>query len=554
MASQYALEQYPGGMNATIDMTHYASVTDLFSKSVAEYRQRPAFSCMGQTLTYGELDTLSAQFAAYLQEHTDLKPGDRVAVQLPNILQYPVVVWGVLRAGMVVVNTNPLYTEREMEHQFNDSGARLLIVYAGMADKALAVKSKTPIEQIICTEIADLHPLLKRVLVNSVVKRVKKMVPEYDTTAVKPLRECLAMGQGKTFTPVAKQQSDTAVLQYTGGTTGVAKGAELTHGNLIANMLQCYEYFALALKPGQETFVAPLPLYHIYAFTVHCLVIMETGNHNVLIPNPRDIPGFVKELSKWQFSGCAGLNTLFVALMNNADFQKLDFSNLKLTISGGMALTREAAERWEKMTGCAISEGYGMTETSPVVAFNPPGFGQLGTIGLQAPSTEIRVVNEQGEDQPFGEPGELLVRGPQVMKGYWKRPEETAKTITEDGWIHTGDIAVLQEDRYIRIVDRMKDMIIVSGFNVYPNEVEDVLVKHPAVVECAVVGTPDEKSGEAVKAFVVTNKEVTPEELIAHCKGELTSYKVPRQFVFRKELPKTNVGKILRRELRDTDA
>lgn len=554
MASQYALEQYPGGMNATIDMSHYQSVTQLFDKSVQEFAERPAFSCMGRTMTYGELDQLSAQFAAYLQHHTDLQPGDRIAVQLPNILQYPVVVWGALRAGLIVVNTNPLYTEREMEHQFNDSGARLLVVYAGMADKALAVKDKTPIENIICTEIADLHPGFKRVLVNTVVKRIKKMVPAYDPAAVKPLRDCLSAGAGKSFSPVAKQQTDTAVLQYTGGTTGVAKGAELTHGNLIANMLQCYEYFALALKPGQETFVAPLPLYHIYAFTVHCLVIMETGNHNVLIPNPRDIPGFVKELGKWNFNGCAGLNTLFVALMNNPDFQKLDFSHLKLTISGGMALTKEAAERWEKMTGCAISEGYGMTETSPVVSFNPPGFAQLGTIGLQAPSTEVRVVNDAGEDQPAGEPGELLVRGPQVMKGYWKRPEETAKTLTEDGWLHTGDVAVIQDDRYIRIVDRMKDMIVVSGFNVYPNEVEDVLVQHPAVVECAVVGVVDEKSGEAVKAFVVTNTEVTVDELIAHCKQGLTSYKVPRQFVFRTELPKTNVGKILRRELRDENA
>ncbi|MCH8550617.1 MAG: AMP-binding protein [Natronospirillum sp.] len=550
MASTQPDVSYPEGMSATIDLGNYQSVTQLLDKSLREFADMPAFSCMGKTLTYGELDAMSGDFAAWLQNHTDLEPGERIAVQLPNILQYPVVVFGAMRAGLVVVNTNPLYTEREMEHQFNDSGARLLVVYAGMADKAIRVKPKTPIEQILCTEIADFHPPLKRLLVNTVVKKVKKMVPAYDAGQVKPLREALAAGARSTWKPVTRSIEDTAVLQYTGGTTGVAKGAELTHRNLIANMLQCHEFFKLALVPGKETFVAPLPLYHIYAFTVHCLVVLETGNHNVLIPNPRDIPGFVKELGKWRFTGFAGLNTLFVALMNNEDFQKLDFSPLKLTISGGMALTRNAAERWQTMTGCGISEGYGLTETSPVVSFNPPGHAQLGTIGIPAPSTAVQVINETGEPQPLGEPGELCVRGPQVMRGYWNRPEETAKSIDKDGWFMTGDIAVIQEDGYMRIVDRKKDMVVVSGFNVYPNEVEDALVRHEAVVECAVIGVPDEKSGEAVKAFVVTNKEVSDKELTEHCRAELTAYKVPRQFERRDELPKTPVGKVLRRELR----
>lgn len=542
---------YPNGMQATIDLSGYQSLPELLGASLTKFADKPAFSCMGKTLTYGDLDAMSGQFAAYLQHHTDLQPGDRIAVQLPNILQYPVVVFGALRAGMVVVNTNPLYTEREMEHQFNDSGARMLVVYAGMADKAVRVKPKTPIENILCTEIADFHPPLKRLLVNTVVKRIKKMVPAYDTSAVMPLRQAMAKAEGQSWTPVERQLEDTAVLQYTGGTTGVAKGAELTHKNLVANMLQCYQFFNLALEPGEETFVAPLPLYHIYAFTVHCLVIMETGNHNVLIPNPRDIPGFVKELGNWKFTGFAGLNTLFVALMNNEDFQKLDFSGLKLTISGGMALTRNAAERWEKMTGCGVSEGYGLTETSPVVSFNPPGHGQLGTIGIPAPSTEVQVIDEEDNVLPSGEPGELCVRGPQVMRGYWNRPEETAKSITDDGWFKTGDIAVIQDDGYMRIVDRKKDMVVVSGFNVYPNEVEDALVQHDAVVECAVIGVPDETSGEAVKAFVVTNREVSDKELIDHCKKTLTAYKVPKQFERRDELPKTPVGKVLRRELRE---
>ncbi|MHA7878515.1 MAG: AMP-binding protein [Saccharospirillum sp.] len=552
MTDAYQHTQYPDGMSASINPEAYDTVLDLFDEKTREHAAKPAYTCMGKTLTYGDIDRLSAAFAAYLQNETELQPGDRIAVQLPNILQYPIAVFGALRAGLTVVNTNPLYTERELEHQLNDSGAKALVVYAGMAAQALKVQPKTPVKQVLVTEIADLHPGLKRLLINTVVKRVKKMVPAYDASKARSFREALQTGSQRQYTPVKTGHDDPIILQYTGGTTGVAKGAMLTNRNLIANMLQCYEFFRLALKDGQETFVAPLPLYHIYAFTVNCLTIMLTGNHNVLIPNPRDIPGFVKELKNHRFTGFAGLNTLFVALMNNDDFKNVDFSALKLTISGGMALTQSAAERWQQVTGCQVSEGYGMTETSPVISFNPSGQQQLGTIGIPAPDTQVRIVNDDGQVVGFNEPGELEVKGPQVMKGYWNRPEDTAKTIGEDGFLKTGDIAVLQEDGYLKIVDRKKDMIIVSGFNVYPNEIEDILTRHPKVVECAAVGVPDEKTGEAVKVFVVAKDNPIADELIEFCRQEMTAYKVPKQFAFRDELPKTNVGKVLRRELRDS--
>ena len=551
MTDSHYHKDYPFGIAEQIDPDLYRNVVDIFDNFTKRFREKPAFSCMGHTMTYNDLDVMSARFAAYLQNETDLKPCDRIALQLPNILQFPTLIWGALRAGMVVVNTNPLYTEREMEHQFNDSGAKMLVVYAGMAAQALRVQPKTSIKKILVTEIADFHKQLKRWLVNTVVKRVKKMVPEYDTSRITPLNEALSQGSKYRMNPVQREREDIAVLQYTGGTTGVAKGAMLTHRNLIANMMQSREFFMVKLEEGQETFIAPLPLYHIYAFMVHGLLLSNTGNHSVLIPNPRDIPGFVKELSKWEYSGFAGLNTLFVALMNNPDFQKLDFSKLTFTLSGGMALTHDAAERWEKMTGSPIYEGYGMTETSPVISFNPPGKHQLGTIGLPLSSTAVKVVDDEGKEVAAGEPGELCAKGPQVMKGYWNRPEDTAKTIDEEVYIHTGDIAVIQDDGFIKIVDRKKDMIIVSGFNVYPNEVEDVVTSHPKVLEAAAIGIPDEKTGEAIKMFIVCNEEVSNEDLIAFCRERLTAYKVPRQFEVRTELPKTNVGKVLRRELRD---
>lgn len=552
MTDAYQHTQYPDGMSASIDPEAYETVLDLFDEKTREHASKPAYTCMGKTLTYGDIDRLSAAFAAYLQNETDLQPGDRIAVQLPNILQYPIAVFGALRAGLTVVNTNPLYTERELEHQLNDSGAKALVVYAGMAAQALKVQPKTPVKQVLITEIADMHPGLKRMLINTVVKHVKKMVPAYDASKALSFRGALRKGSSKSYKRTPAGHDDTIILQYTGGTTGVAKGAMLTNRNLIANMLQSYEFFRLALKDGQETFVAPLPLYHIYAFTVNCMTIMLTGNHNILIPNPRDIPGFVKELQKHRFTGFAGLNTLFVALMNNEDFKNVDFSALKLTISGGMALTKSAAERWEQVTGCPVSEGYGMTETSPVISFNPSGHQQLGTIGIPTANTSVRIVDEEGKVLGFNEPGELEVKGPQVMKGYWNRPEDTAKTIDADGFLKTGDIAVLQEDGYLKIVDRKKDMIVVSGFNVYPNEIEEILTQHPKVVECAAVGVPSEKTGEAVKVFVVGKDNPTEAELIEFCRKELTAYKVPKLFEFRDELPKTNVGKVLRRELRDS--
>lgn len=553
MSEIYRHTNYPGNMKAEVNPDAYETVVDLFNEKVKTWGDKPAFTCMGKTLTYGELDVLSAQFAAYLQNSTDLEPGDRIALQMPNILQFPIAIWGAMRAGLVVVNTNPLYTDRELEHQMNDSGAKAIVVYAGMAAQVLRLQSKTPIERVIVTEIADMHPPIKRALVNTVVKRVKKMVPAYDASTTVSFRDALSEGKKFSYRPVKTGHEDPIIFQYTGGTTGVAKGAMLTNRNLIANMLQCYEFFQISLNDGEETFITPLPLYHIYAFTVHGMVLMYTGNHSVLIPNPRDIPAFVKELASNEFTGFVGLNTLFVALCNNEGFQKLDFSKLKFTISGGMALTHAAADQWEKITGCSVYEGYGMTESSPVISFNPPTFQQLGTIGIPAPSTEVRIVGEDGEVQPFGERGELCVRGPQVMKGYWNRPADTESTIDSDGFLKTGDIAILQEDGYLRIVDRKKDMIVVSGFNVYPNEIEDVLASHPDVVECAAIGVPSEKTGEAIKVFVVAQNEVSEESLIAHCRENLTGYKVPKQFEFRDELPKTNVGKVLRRELRPTE-
>ncbi|GMG87669.1 AMP-binding protein [Biformimicrobium ophioploci] len=528
------------------------TVIDVFGEACAKYADRPAFTCLGHTLTIGDIDALSARFAAYLQNHTSLEPGDRIAVQLPNVLQYPVVVFGALRAGMTVVNTNPLYTAREVKHQLNDSGAKALVVLANIAPTAAEVVAETSVEQVIVTEIADLHAPLKRFVINNVARHVKKLVPEFTFPNQVSFTAAMKQGASASFTPVQVSPEDVAVLQYTGGTTGVAKGAMLTNRNLVANMEQVREALAGNILEGEELYVAPLPLYHIYAFTIHCMCLMATGNHSLLIPNPRDIPAFIKTLKGVRFTGFAGLNTLFNALCREPAFQELDFGKLRTTVSGGMALTHDAAERWQEVTGCRISEGYGMTETSPVVSFNPAAAIQLGTVGLPVPATEVKVVDEQGNELPDNTPGELCVRGPQVMKGYWQRPEATAEMIDEDGWLHTGDMAVIQDDGYIRIVDRKKDMIIVSGFNVYPNEVEDVVCSHEGVLEAAAVGIPDAKSGEVVKLYIVkADQNLTEKDVIAHCRENLTAYKVPKSVEFREELPKTNVGKILRRELRD---
>ncbi|HCM04632.1 MAG TPA: long-chain fatty acid--CoA ligase [Oceanospirillales bacterium] len=554
MNEAFFQDKYPEGLEKTIDTTKYQSVIEVFNNFVTKYAENPAFTCLGQTLTYADLEEKSAAFAAYLQNETSLVAGDRIAVQLPNVLQYPIVVFGAMRAGMTVVNTNPLYTEREMEHQFNDSGAKALVVLANMASKAESILANTSIETVIVTEVGDMNTTVKRILINSVVKYVKKEVPAFNIPNAISLRKALSLGQGKPFTTPEIKQDDVAVLQYTGGTTGVAKGAMLTHGNLIANMMQCHGLFSMALDTGKETAIAPLPLYHIYAFTVHCMVLLETGNHSVLIPNPRDIPGFIKVLQEAKFSCFVGLNTLFVALCNQPAFKALNFSGLKLTISGGMALTKDAADSWKKVTGSDIAEGFGMTETSPVVSFNPPGHIKLGTIGLPVASTNCKVIDDNGNELPLGEAGELCVKGPQVMKGYWQRPEATAETIDSDGWLKTGDVAVIDDEGYLKIVDRKKDMIIVSGFNVYPNEVEDEIVTHPDIIEAAAIGIPDEKTSESVKVFVVSsNENLTASDVQAWARERLTAYKVPRHVEFRDELPKTNVGKILRRELRDEE-
>lgn len=529
-------------------------ITDIFESSCREYADSPAFTCMKHTLTYRELDRHSARFAAYLQQFTSLQPGDRIAIQLPNILQYPVAVFGAIRAGMVVVNTNPLYTAHELKHQLNDSGAKALVVLANIAKNAAAIVPETKVEQVIVTELADMHPPIKRVLLNFAVKHIKKMIPPFSFPLQVSFRDALNKAQ-KPFQPVKRDPEDVAVLQYTGGTTGVAKGAMLTHRNLVANMVQVNEHMHKVFRKNQELYITPLPLYHIYAFTIHCMSALSLGNHNLLIPNPRDIKAFVKTLQDLPFTCFVGLNTLFNALMRNPDFVKLDFSHLRLTSSGGMALTAETSKHWTEVTGSTISEGYGLTETSPVVAINPPGGIQQGTVGLPMPDTDCKVIDEDGNTLPTGEPGELCIRGPQVMKGYWQRPEATAEVLDEDGWFKSGDIAIIQDDGYVKIVDRKKDMINVSGFKVFPNEVEDVLAGHPDIVEAAVIGVPDNDGSETVKAFVVThNSSLTIADVRDYAKTKLTPYKVPHLVEFRSELPKTNVGKVLRRELKDQES
>ncbi|MCJ8169805.1 long-chain-fatty-acid--CoA ligase FadD2 [Atopomonas sediminilitoris] len=551
------------GVLDQLDMGQYASVVEVFERSCKRFADRPAFSNMGVTLTYAELDRLSAAFAGYLQNHTDLKPGDRIAVQMPNILQYPIAVFGAMRAGLIVVNTNPLYTAREMRHQFTDAGVRALVYVNLFGALVQEVLADTQIEYLIEARMGDMQPLLKGMLVNAVVKHVKKMVPDYRLPQALPFKQVLAKGQGASLKPVQVSLDDIAVLQYTGGTTGVSKGAMLTHGNLVANMQQIHACLSQygddgqpLLKDGQEVMIAPLPLYHIYAFTANCMCMMVTGNHNVLITNPRDIPGFIKELKQWRFSALLGLNTLFVALMDHPEFNDLDFSNLKVTNSGGTALVKATAERWHKVTGCTVVEGYGLTECSPVVTTNPYGdLVRLGTVGVPVPGTTLKVIDDDGVEQPIGERGELCVKGPQVMKGYWQREEATAEILDADGWLRTGDVAIIDDDGFTRIVDRKKDLVIVSGFNVYPNEVEDVVGAHPKVANCAVIGVPDEKSGEAVKLFVVPREgSIDLDELKAYCKANLTGYKVPRHYEVRESLPMSPVGKILRRELRDSAA
>ncbi|WHS61673.1 long-chain-fatty-acid--CoA ligase FadD2 [Pseudomonas sp. G2-4] len=553
-------DKRPAGVPSEIDLGAYKSVVEVFERSCKKFADRPAFSNMGVTLTYAEIERYSAAFAGYLQAHTDLVPGDRIAVQMPNVLQYPIAVFGAMRAGLIVVNTNPLYTPREMRHQFKDSGARALVYMNLFGQKVQEVLPDTDLQYLIEAKMGDLMPTAKGWLVNTVISKVKKMVPDYSLPQAISFKSALRMGRGHGIKPLKVSLDDIAVLQYTGGTTGLAKGAMLTHGNLVANMQQTRACLGQVgddghplLREGQEVMIAPLPLYHIYAFTANCMCMMVTGNHNVLITNPRDIAGFIKELKKWRFSLLLGLNTLFVALMDHPDFKTLDFSSLKVTNSGGTALVKATAERWKQLTGCSIAEGYGLTETSPVASANPyGGKSRLGTVGLPVPGTLMKVINDDGVEQPFGERGELCIKGPQIMKGYWNKPEATAEVLDSEGWFKSGDIAVIDPDGFVRIVDRKKDMIIVSGFNVYPNEIEDVVMAHPKVASCAVIGVPDERSGEAVKLFVVAREAgVSLEELKAYCKENFTGYKIPKHIVLRESLPMTPVGKILRRELRD---
>ena len=555
MLENFWKDKYPEGVSSEINPDSYPNVLAVLKDSCQRFANKPAFTNLGKTLTYGELYTLSGHFAAYLQQHSGLQPGDRIAIQMPNVLQYPIAVFGAMRAGFVVVNTNPLYTKREMEHQFNDSGAKALVCLANMAHLAEDVVPKTGVKHVIVTEVGDMLPPLKRLLINAAVKYLKKMVPAYNIPGMVRFNDALAKGRGQNFTDANPKSEDIAVLQYTGGTTGVAKGAMLTHRNLVANMLQSKELMASNMTDGEEVVICPLPLYHIYAFTFHCMAMMVSGNHNVLITNPRDIPAFVKELSKFKFTGFVGLNTLFVALCNDEGFRALDFSKFKVTLSGGMALQLATAERWKKVTGCNICEGFGMTETSPVATVNPISNIQLGTIGIPVPSTLCKVIDEDGNELPLGERGELCVKGPQVMKGYWQRQEATDEILDAEGWLKTGDIAIIQEDGFLRIVDRKKDMILVSGFNVYPNELEDVMAAMPGVQQCAAIGVPDEKSGEAIKVFLVktADSKLTEEDVKNQMRSNLTAYKVPKYVEFRDSLPTTNVGKILRRELRDEE-
>jgi long-chain acyl-CoA synthetase len=549
------LARYPEGVPAEIDLDGYSSILDLFDKALEDYGSRSAYLNFGKSLTFSEWDRLSRDFAAYLQS-VGLQKGDRIALMLPNILQYPVAIMGALRAGLTVVNTNPMYTARELRHQLTDSGARAIVIIENFAHVLEKVRHEVPVEHIITTRVGGLLGFPKGSLINFVLKHLKKAVPPFNLEGSIRFSEALKKGSGNQWSPVRNSLDDIAFLQYTGGTTGVAKGAMLTHRNMVANTLQAKAWIGSAdLGRNVEVVVSALPLYHIFALTANCFAFMAMGGVNLLVTNPRDAEGFVKELSKVPFSFFPGVNTLFNMLLNTPGFAELDFSHLKAALGGGMAVQRAVAERWQEVTGSRLIEAYGLTETSPAACINPMDIEDFnGCIGLPISSTEGGIMDDQGQLLPQGEVGELVIRGPQVMKGYWQRPEETAKVITEDGWLRTGDVAMMTPDGFFKIVDRKKDMILVSGFNVFPNEIEDVVAHHPKVLEVAVIGVPDAKSTEAVKMFVVkSDPSLTEEELRAFCAEELTGYKRPRHIEFRDELPKSNVGKILRRELRDEE-
>ncbi len=551
------LKNYPQGTPAEIDPDQYTSILDLLDKTFAKFGDKPAFHNLGCSLSFAELDLQSRAFAAFLQGLPGMVKGERVAIMSPNLLQYPVVLVGILRAGMTVVNVNPLYTPRELEHQLKDSGARAIVIVENFAQTLQQVLDRTPVEHVITTQVGDMLPVPKRWLVNFVIKHVRKMVPEWCIDSAITLREALGRGATARFNPVQTTAEDIAFLQYTGGTTGVAKGAMLTHRNILANMLQTSAWVSGTMTEGSEIFIAPLPMYHILCL-ISTLMLMKFGGLTVLITNPRDLPGFVKELRGWKFTEMLGVNTLFVGLLNTPGFEQLDFSGLKFVGAGGAATQKPVAERWQKVTGSYLSEGYGLTETSPIVCFMPMRTAWDGTVGFPIPSTEVSIRDGEFNELPVwaGEgdiekcTGEICVRGPQVMKGYWQNPAETANVL-RDGWLKTGDIGHLDDRGRVTITDRKKDMILVSGFNVYPNEIESVVAEHPGVLECAAVAVPDEKTGEAVKVVIVKkDPNLIRESVIDHCRTSLTSYKVPRHVEFRDALPKTPIGKILRRELR----
>jgi long-chain acyl-CoA synthetase len=546
------LKHYPKGVPAEIDINTYTSLRDVFEESCSKYADRKAYTCMGKSITFSELDTLTAAFGAWLQGQ-GCKKGSRVALMMPNVLQYPVCLFGALRAGCTIVNVNPLYTARELEHQLNDSGAEILVVVENFAATYQEIAAKTKVRKVVVTSIGELLGF-KGLIVDLVLRKVKKMIPAWNLPGSLRLSDALADGRKRKLEVVPVGHDDIAFLQYTGGTTGVSKGAILLHRNIVANLLQARAWILPFLgHDSAEVILTPLPLYHIFSLTANCLTFMTLGAENVLIPNPRDIPGFVKEMAKHKFTVMTGVNTLFNALVNNPEFAKLDFSTFRVTLGGGMAVQEAVAVKWKKVTGCTLIEAYGLTETSPAATINPvdiPAYN--GSIGLPISSTEIELRDDDGKTVPLGQPGEICIRGPQVMAGYWQRPDETSKVMDKDGWFASGDIGVMDEKGFVRIVDRKKDMILVSGFNVYPNEIEGVVAMHPGVLECAAVGVPDKKSGEAVRLYVVRKDDaLTADDVIKHCREHLTGYKCPREVEFRKDLPKSNVGKILRRELRD---
>lgn len=546
------LKQYPKAVQETIDPEQYSSLMAMFDESVEKFGDRPAVTNLGVTLTYRELDQKARDFASYLQNELGLQKGDKLALMMPNLLQYPVCLFGAFRAGLAVVNVNPLYTPRELEHQLNDSEANAIVILANFGDTLEKVAHKANLKHIIVTQVGDMCSQPKRFIVNFVVKHFKKMVPNFNLEQSHSFVDAMQKGTEQDVNPVELTSDDTAFLQYTGGTTGVSKGAILTHRNMVANVLQTHAWMGPFLNEGKETIITALPLYHIFSLCVNCLLFAKAGGHNIYITNPRDMKDFCKTLKKYPFTAMTGVNTLFNGLLNTPAFRELDFSQLKLSVGGGMAVQKSVAERWQELTKTPLLEGYGLTETSPVVSMNPLDLESYnGTIGLPLPSTDVEIRDEDGNLVEIGQPGELWVKGPQVMKGYLNRPKETAEVLKDDGWLATGDMATIDEEGYLRIVDRKKDMILVSGFNVYPNEIEDVVALHPGVLEVAAIGEPDEVKGEVVKVVVVKkDSTLTEEDVIKHTREHLTGYKIPKVVEFREELPKSNVGKILRKELR----